>query len=123
MKRLLFIISLFCISISLYTQELKCTVSINSDQVEGSNKSIFTTLQQSIEEYVNTLGVDYLTFDMVNEKLVSDFQKWLFEPHDEKGNVRSTRTVHNIIVGIKTILCWGKEFISKEDYNNIKDYL
>ena len=75
-----------------------------------------------LEEYVNTLGVDYLTFDMVNEKLVSDFQKWLFEPHDEKGNVRSTRTVHNIIVGIKTILCWGKEFISKEDYNDIKDF-
>lgn len=62
MKRLLFIISLFCISISLYTQELKCTVSINSDQVEGSNKSIFTTLQQSIEEYVNTLRWTNMTF-------------------------------------------------------------
>lgn len=75
-----------------------------------------------LEEYVNTLDVDYLTFDMVNEKLVSDFQKWLFEPHDEEGNVRSTRTVHNIIVAIKTILCWGKEFISKEAYNDIKNF-
>ena len=75
-----------------------------------------------LEEYVNTLDVDYLTFDMVNEKLVSDFQKWLFEPHDDKGNIRSTRTVHNIIVAIKTILCWGKEFISKEAYNDIKNF-
>jgi hypothetical protein len=62
MKRLLFILPLFCISISLCAQELKCTVSINSDQVEGSNKSIFTTLQQSIEEYVNTLRWTNMTF-------------------------------------------------------------
>lgn len=62
MKRLLFIIPLFCISVSLCAQELKCTVSINSDQVEGSNKSIFTTLQQSIEEYVNTLRWTNMTF-------------------------------------------------------------
>lgn len=75
-----------------------------------------------LEEYVNTLDVDYLTFDMVNEKLVSDFQKWMFEPYDDEGNIRSTRTVHNTIVGIKTILCWAKEYISKEDYNDIKDF-
>lgn len=62
MKRLLFILPLFSISISLCAQELKCTVSINSDQVEGSNKSIFTTLQQSIEEYVNTLRWTNMTF-------------------------------------------------------------
>ena len=62
MKRLLFILPLFCISISLSAQELKCTVNINSDQVEGSNKSIFTTLQQSIEEYVNTLRWTNMTF-------------------------------------------------------------
>jgi len=35
-------------------QELRCTVSVNADQVEGSNKQMFQTLQQSITEFVNT---------------------------------------------------------------------
>ena len=43
-------------------QELRCTVNINSDQVQGSNKSIFNTLKQSIEEYVNTLRWTNMTF-------------------------------------------------------------
>ena len=34
-------------------QELRCTVTINSDQVQGSNKEMFTTLKESIEEFVN----------------------------------------------------------------------
>lgn len=45
-----------------HSQELKCTVIINSDQVEGSNKSVFNTLQQAIEEYVNNSKWTNLTF-------------------------------------------------------------
>lgn len=43
-------------------QELSCTVTINSDQIEGSNKSIFNTLQQAISEYVNTIRWTDMTF-------------------------------------------------------------
>lgn len=35
-------------------QELNCAVEINSEQVQGSNKDVFTTLQQAIAEYLNT---------------------------------------------------------------------
>jgi hypothetical protein len=62
MRRLLFVFA-FCIGYTLLAaQELKCNVSINSEQVQGSNKSIFTTLQQSIEEYVNTQRWTNMTF-------------------------------------------------------------
>ena len=37
----------------LRAQELNCTVTINSAQIEGSNKQIFETLKTSIEEYMN----------------------------------------------------------------------
>jgi hypothetical protein len=37
----------------LRAQELNCTVTINSDQIEGSNKQIFSTLKSAIEEYIN----------------------------------------------------------------------
>jgi hypothetical protein len=62
MKHLIIILTLFIGTITVWGQELKCTVTINSDQVQGSNKEIFTTLKQSIEEYVNTLRWTNLTF-------------------------------------------------------------
>lgn len=43
-------------------QEIKCTVTINSDQIEGSNKSIFNTLKQSIEDFVNNSKWTELTY-------------------------------------------------------------
>jgi hypothetical protein len=49
-------------SIAMTAQELKCTISINSEQVQGSNKAVFTTLQQSMEEFVNTQRWTNMTF-------------------------------------------------------------
>jgi hypothetical protein len=39
---------------SLSAQELNCNVQINSDKIQGSNKSVFTTLQKAITEFMNT---------------------------------------------------------------------
>ena len=39
---------------NLSAQELNCKVEINSDQVEGTNKQTFTTLEEAINEYMNT---------------------------------------------------------------------
>ena len=36
-----------------YSQELNCTVEINSDKITGTDKSVFTTLQNAITEYIN----------------------------------------------------------------------
>lgn len=40
-------------SITLSAQELNCLVTINDEQVAGSNKQIFRTLEKSISEFVN----------------------------------------------------------------------
>ena len=37
----------------IQAQEINCTVTVNSDQVEGSNKQVFETLKAAIEEYMN----------------------------------------------------------------------
>lgn len=37
------------------SQELNCTVEINSSQIEGTDKSVFTTLQESITEYFRNI--------------------------------------------------------------------
>lgn len=56
------VVALVAMSISLGAQELKCNISINSEQVQGSNKALFTTLQQSMEEFVNTQRWTNMTF-------------------------------------------------------------
>lgn len=43
-------------------QELNCTVTINSDQIEGSNKQVYETLKQGIEEYMNQNRWTNMTF-------------------------------------------------------------
>lgn len=64
MKRFALALSLlfFSLAYPIYGQELRCNVTINSDQIQGSNKSVFTTLQQSIQEFVNNSKWTNLTF-------------------------------------------------------------
>lgn len=62
MKRLLCVIALLGSVLCIRGQELRCTITINSDQVQGSNKEMFTTLQRSIEEFVNSSRWTNMTF-------------------------------------------------------------
>lgn len=39
--------------LSINAQELNCLVTVNSNQVAGSNQQVFTTLQKSLSEYIN----------------------------------------------------------------------
>ena len=50
------ITALFIILFSVFSinaQELNCLVTVNSDQVAGSNKQVFVTLQKYLNEYIN----------------------------------------------------------------------
>ena len=62
MRHIVAILALIVMSIAMTAQELKCNISINSEQVQGSNKAVFTTLQQSMEEFVNTQRWTNMTF-------------------------------------------------------------
>ena len=46
-------ILIFLFSFTLSAQELNCMVTINDDQIAGSNKQVFRTLEKSISEFVN----------------------------------------------------------------------
>jgi hypothetical protein len=52
MRKIILIVALALV-IGVRAQEINCTVTINSDQIEGSNKQAFETLKKSIEEYMN----------------------------------------------------------------------
>lgn len=62
MKRLFVLNLILPLAVMLAGQELKCTVTINSDKIQGSNKSVYETLKQTIEETVNTTRWTSMTF-------------------------------------------------------------
>ena len=37
----------------LSAQEINCSVTVNSDAIEGTNKQVFATLKTAVEEYMN----------------------------------------------------------------------
>ena len=57
----IFLVSLIGIA-SLRAQEINCTVTVNSDQIEGSNKQVYETLKSAIEEYMNQNRWTNMTF-------------------------------------------------------------
>lgn len=67
MRKILFIVALW-VAAAMSAQEFQCRVTINSDQIEGSNKQVFETLKTSIEEYVNQNKWTNLQF-MEHEKI------------------------------------------------------
>lgn len=41
-------------TVGVSSQELNCMVEFNTDQINGSNKSVFETLREAVTEYMNT---------------------------------------------------------------------
>ncbi len=54
MRKLFILLFAFFISIPLFSQELRCNVQISSQQIQGTNKQVFRTLQTSVYEFMNT---------------------------------------------------------------------
>lgn len=68
MKRL-WLINLLCVIVgTLSAQEIRCTVDVNSAQVEGSSKEMFDNLKTSVRDFINTSRWTNLTFQE-NERI------------------------------------------------------
>ena len=79
-------------------QELKCQVEVNSQQIEGTNKSVFETLQTAINNYMNETKFSKATF-APNEKIECRIFLTVGEYTDDriKGDlqVQLSRPVYN----------------------------
>ena len=79
-------------------QELNCRVEINSDQISGTNKSVFETLQGAVTEYLNTNVFTQAQF-AANEKIDCNFFLTIKEVNDQvfSGDIQiqATRPVYN----------------------------
>ena len=79
-------------------QELNCQVTFNTDQIEGTNKQVFETLQQAVSEYMNTTVFTNAQF-AANEKIDCRMFFTIKEYKDDTFTgdlqVQSTRPVYN----------------------------
>lgn len=53
MRKSIILFLTFFVSIPLFSQELNCNVQVVSQQIQGTNKQVFRTLQSSIYEFMN----------------------------------------------------------------------
>lgn len=53
LKKQIFFIIILAIAGVTRAQELNCKIQINSEQIQGTNKSVFNTLEKSMSEFVN----------------------------------------------------------------------
>lgn len=88
------VMSGLCVS----AQELKCAVEVNSSQIEGTNKSVFESLQSAISDYLNETKFSNATY-MPNERIECRFFLTVKEYKDDriKGDlqVQVSRPVYN----------------------------
>ncbi len=80
-------------------QELNCSVEFNTDQLSGTNKSIFETLQEAVSDYMNTTTFTSAQF-YTNEKIECRLF-FTIKEYDDAGTIKgdlqvqSTRPVYN----------------------------
>jgi len=77
------------LAVSVKAQELQVKVTINSSQVEGSDKSVFENLQQTLEQWMNDKQWTELQFQK-NERINVNFN--ITVAKYDKGNNRFTCT-------------------------------
>ena len=102
MQKIKSLLTLFIITVAASfgaaAQELNCTVEINSEQVSGTNKQVFETLSQAINDYMNTTIFTNTQFSP-NEKIECRLFFTIKEYNDDNMvgdlQVQSSRPVYN----------------------------
>ncbi len=98
MRNLIIFIYLTVINFNLYAQELNCIVTVNSDQINQTNKQIFTTLESSLNEFVNgtkwTNSV-YAPQERIDCNMLITVTSYEFDKFSATLQVQSSRPVYN----------------------------
>lgn len=86
------------LALTASAQELNCDVTVNADQIQGTNRSVFETLQQAVSEYMNTTVFTNAQF-APSEKIECRLFLTIAEQNDETFSgdlqVQALRPVYN----------------------------
>ncbi|GLU44500.1 DUF4835 family protein [Allomuricauda sp. NBRC 101325] len=98
MRKLLFYFFLCAVSITVSAQELNCTVTVNSDQVNQTNQQIFRTLERSLNDFVNKskwTNREYRENEKVNARMFITVTQYESDRFEANIQIQSSRPVFN----------------------------
>lgn len=83
---------------TLSAQELNCKVTVNADQIQGTNRTVFESLEKSITEFMNErrwTDFEYLTEERIECSIYLIISHQSGNSFAGEMQVQSTRPVHN----------------------------
>ena len=98
-KQLIVGLLFLCCCSLLPAQELNCKVTVNSDQIQGTNRSIFDALQQSITEFMNERR--WTDYEFLTEERIECSLYLVVKNYNNSNSfaaelqVQSTRPIYN----------------------------
>lgn len=100
MRRIVYLLTFFALPFMANAQELQAKITINHNQIQGTDASVFEQLQQSLEQFVNERQWTNLQFQK-NERIVCNFNITVTK-YDQSTNhftcnalIQANRPVYN----------------------------
>lgn len=98
MRKILFLLIFALLAASGAAQELNCRVEVNSDKITGTNKSVFTTLQEAITSYMNDTkftAAQYSPIEKIDCTLFFTIKEYDGDKMTGDIQVQATRPAYN----------------------------
>jgi len=98
MRKIIQLLSIIFFTIQLNAQELKCSITVNADKIPGSNKQIFKTLENSLNEFVNQkrwTNFNYLPQERIDCNLTITILEQSGDDFKGHIQIQSSRPVYN----------------------------
>jgi len=100
MRRIVYLLTFIALPFMANAQELQAKITINHNQIQGTDASVFEQLQQSLEQFVNERQWTNLQF-LKNERIVCNFNITVTK-YDQSTNhftcnalIQANRPVYN----------------------------
>jgi hypothetical protein len=98
MRKIIQLLSVLFFTAQLNAQELQCTITVNADKIPGSNKQIFKTLENSLNEFVNQkrwTNFNYLPQERIDCNLTITILEQSGDDFKGHIQIQSSRPVYN----------------------------
>lgn len=98
MRKILSLLIFALLAASATAQELNCRVEVNSDKITGTNKSVFTTLQEAITSYMNDTkftAAQYSPIEKIDCTLFFTIKEYDGDKMTGDIQVQATRPAYN----------------------------
>lgn len=98
MRKILSLLIFALLAASGAAQELNCRVEVNSDKITGTNKSVFTTLQEAITSYMNDTkftAAQYSPIEKIECTLFFTIKEYDSDKMTGDIQVQATRPAYN----------------------------